>query len=260
VLTAVVVVVAVVAGSGGSALLATDLEVGIGFRAPGATSYTPVQSGTRTQVATTNFSLVVTIENRGADPSTAAVRVQLPAGLTWGAQVGTDPSVCSAPPDVVCPAPADLDAGIRTGWEWHVTADAPGDYVVSASLVSPPASDANPSNNQSSVTLGVQGRTGSGGGSNVVTASKARFTPAKPVAGRRVSVTVLLTPTIKPSSVSCSANAGSLRLKGRGFRAAGKAECRFVPPSAARGKTLRGKLVTAAGGKTFSRGFSARLR
>jgi hypothetical protein len=96
-----------------------------------------------------------------------------------------------------------------------------------------------------------------------VAAGAAKVGPAKPKAGWAVIATVSVaaggTP-VKPTWIRCAGTIGKTKLKGTPRAAAGSAKCTYRTPRSAKGKTLKGVVSLTAGGKSFTRRFSIRLR
>jgi hypothetical protein len=201
--------------------------------------------------AKTPFTLEVAVGNKGPDASHFRVRILLPSGIRLVSGASAE---CTGTTDLTC-ADGTADPGFDGTARATFVADAAGSYTLVARLTELTATDPDPANNETSLTV------------NVVAASRAlvpaRFaiTPAKPVAGRPVVVAFRIVDKtsgayLKPSSASCSVNLGR-----RSARVVGNtATCTLHPPATAHGKILRGTLAANANGTRVARRFSIRLR
>jgi hypothetical protein len=201
--------------------------------------------------AKTPFTLEVSVGNKGPDASHFRVRILLPSGIRL---VSGGSAECTGTTDLTC-ADGNADPGFDGTASATFVADAAGSYTLVGRLTELTASDPNPANNETSLTV------------NVVAASRAlvpvRFAikPAKPVAGRPLVVSFRIVDKtsgayVKPSSATCSVNLGP-----RSARVVGNtAICTLRPPATTHGKILRGTLAANASGTRVARRFSIRLR
>jgi hypothetical protein len=103
-------------------------------------------------------------------------------------------------------------------------------------------------------------------GPGVPIARSLTTTPRFVRAGERVTVRLHVVgddtgATIRSGTVSCAARVGSSRVRVPSGRfVGGRATCSFRVPSGATGKTLRGSISVALGGKTVRRTFTRRFR
>jgi hypothetical protein len=94
-----------------------------------------------------------------------------------------------------------------------------------------------------------------------LSATKPIGTPARPVAGRRFTVSSLITRSdtgeaVTSGPVTCVARTGNTRLRTQGRFRSGRAQFVMVVPRAARAKTLRGTMTIRAAGASVTRAFS----
>jgi hypothetical protein len=147
---------------------------------------------------------------------------------------------------------------VGTGWAWDAVAAAPGEYTI-AVLVDPTDVDPNLTNNQASFTALV----GPAVPTPKTIVRATRFVPAKPKAGRSVSVRV---PVTKGSAgavvagVRCTAAIRGVALRGTAGSARGLARCTFRPPVSAKGRTLAGSVSFVTAGRRVTRKFAVALR
>jgi hypothetical protein len=65
--------------------------------------------------------------------------------------------------------------------------------------------------------------------------------------------------SVKPSKVACAGSIGTAKVTGTPRAAAGSARCTYRTPRTAKGKTLKGSVSFTAGGKRFTKRFTAKL-
>jgi hypothetical protein len=242
---------AVAIASAPAASSSADIRVNVVAGAAGPQAANLPSGGTIT-VPNRQFVLGIGLENDGPDPATVRVSLQLPAGLTWGADRPDPSENCTSTATTADCAPPTLPAtgtSHITGWLWNVTAQAPGSYPVTVSAVSSSAADPDPSNNSATATVVVTQKVAAGG---------VRVSPAAPRAGSVVVASVGVSPGA-PSRPACSATVGSARAPARAHAGAGRVTCTVRTPRSARGKLLRGKLTFAVAGTGVVRRFAVRL-
>ena len=208
-------------------------------------------------------------------PATVAVRFDLPAGVAFGGVDLPDPteSCTGTATSATCTVPLEPIAGRNSGgWGWDLVAAAPGTYVLTAEIVQASDTDPDLSNNRATVTIvasdapssgGGSGGGGSGGGSAAIAASAVKLSPATPKAGSTVVASVRVTKggsPVRPTGIACSATVGKTKVKGGAKSASGVASCLFRTPVGGKGKILAGSVSFAAGGQSFTKRFSAKLR
>jgi hypothetical protein len=252
-----------VAGSAPAAHVSLDLEVRIiassdqnGF------SYSDGQS--HTVNALKFFGGVRVLGISGADMSVATVRIELPSGLSWGADAPIPGQGCTGGQVVVCqsrPVVVNDQAHQDVEWVWDITAASAGSYVIKAEITNTSAPDDNLANNSLAVTVLVAPT--SGGDSNAsVTASTVKLTPLRPKAGSALVAAVGVTAAgapVRPTRIACAGTLAGARLTGTPRASRGSATCIFHPPKSARGKTLRGSISLTAHSKRLTRRFAATL-
>jgi len=263
---------AVLTSASAGPVASADVQVLISARPEGPGGSIPplFANGSTATVARRSFLAGVGVLNAGPDSATVKVRLELPAGLGWGAD-GPDPSEsCTESPTPLCQVTLS-NAGDANGWEWDVVAGTTGSYVVKAEVVESSTPDPNLSDNAVSVTIVMTeaggggsggGSGGGGGGSAAAAASAVKLSPAKPKAGSTVVASVRVTKggsPLRPTRVACSASIGSAKVKGASKAASGLASCLFKTPKSAKGRTLRGSVSFSADGTTFTKPFAAKL-
>jgi hypothetical protein len=211
-------------------------------------------------VKSLRFKVGVNVETVGPDvAANVRVRLHLSEGLHWGADLPDPTENCTSTATTAdCEPGFPLDSNDlnkrATGWGWDVTADAPGDYALSAEVVASSAPDPDTSDNSSRVTVHV---------TRAVSIGSVKISPAKPRAGALVTARVAVTAggdAMTPTSVRCEGKVGGRTVPGRATSSGGRATCSFHPARSARGKTLRGSMTVAAAGATATRTFSVKLR
>ena len=257
-----------VAGSAPSAHVSLDLEVRIiassdqnGF------SYSDGQS--HTVNALKFFGGVRVLGISGADMSVATVRIELPSGLSWGADAPIPGQGCTGGQVVVCqsrPVVVNDQAHQDVEWVWDITAASAGSYVIKAEITNTSAPDDNLANNSAAVTVLVAptsvGGSSGGGTSTSVTASTVKLTPVRPKAGSALVAAVRVTAAggpVRPTRIACAGTLAGARLTGTPRASRGSATCIFHPPKSARGKTLRWSISLTAHSKRLTRRFAATL-
>jgi len=201
--------------------------------------------------AKTPFTLELGVGNTGPDASHFRIRILLPSGIR---AVGGGGLECTGTTDLTC-TDGSVDPGDDGTLGAPFVADAAGSYTLVARLTELTATDPNPANNETSLTVNVVAP------SRALVPARFAIKPAKPVAGRPVVVTFRIVDKtsgayVKPSSASCSVNLGP-----RTARVVGNAAtCTLHPPATAHGRTLRGTLAANANGTRVARRFSIRLR
>lgn len=248
-----------------SAPQAADLRVGIGAvtSEPSQSQPPPIASGQTVTVTSLHFYVYVLLFPDPLNPATVQTKVHvvLSDGLQWGADAPD-------PVDETCtstPTTGDCQLSLRPGqtgdgYYWDVTAAQPGTYTYQAQIVEASDADPNTSNNTSSITIRVTEDTP--GGTGVVSASAAKLTPRKPLAGKTVSAAVQVKAdgaAVKPTSVRCSGSAGGARVKGTPRAVLGRATCVYRTPQKAKGKLFKGAVSLSVGGQSIRKTFSVRL-
>ncbi len=254
-----------------SAPQAVDLRVGIGAvtSEPSQSQPVPIASGQTVTVTSLHFFVYAILF---PDPQNSAtvqtkVHIVLSDGLQWGADAPD-------PVDETCtstPTTGDCQLSLRPGqtsdgYYWSVTAAQPGTYTYQAAIVESSEADPNLSNNTSSLTIRVtdepSGGGGEGGAAPVVSASAAKLTPTKPVAGKAVSAIVQVKrdgAPVTPASVRCTSSIGGVVLKGTPRARLGRAMCVYRTPGSAKGKLFKGAVSLSVGGQRIRKTFAARL-
>jgi hypothetical protein len=206
-------------------------------------------------VATQPFRLVVQVEETEAGPPHRfTVTVTLPPTF----EVVELQAACTTETGLIrCTTP--LTYGTLVGFRPMVRVDAPGSYRISARVEATDAVDADPSNDTAALNVTVA--TAPAG--SAASAGRLRVLPARPVAGKPVTVVLPLTRAgdpVRPTSVSCPGRLGSRAVAGRPVRSSSGAACRWTTTAASRGKRLRGSVVARVDEQTFRRSFSVTLR
>jgi hypothetical protein len=217
-----------------------------------------IQRGGTVDVKRLDFVAGVNIESIGPDPTTTRVRLTLPTGLRWGADLPDAAENCTSTPNSgECSPGFPLDVNDfskrAAGWGWNVIADAPGTYVLNAEVLESSASDPDLSDNKASVTVNVTAP---------LSATAVRLSPTRPVAGSIVSARVGVAAggrPVVPTAVVCSARIGQSKVSGTGRAVTGSAVCRYRTPRRA-GETLRGSVAFSATGQRVIRRFAIKLR
>jgi hypothetical protein len=250
-----------------SAPQAVDLRVGIGAvtSEPSMSEPPPIASGRTVTVTSLHFYVYLLLFPDPLTPATvqAKLRFVLSDGLQWGADA-PDPvaETCTSTPTTgecqLTLRPGQTD----DGYYWDVTAAQPGTYSYQAEIIEASEADPNPSNNTSSITIRVAEGTAGGGGAGVVSTSAAKLSPAKPVAGRTVSAIVQVKTDgepVTPTSVTCTAAIGGVKLKGTPRARLGRAICAYRTPRSAKGKLFKGAVALRVRGQRIRKTYSARL-
>ncbi|HXG77026.1 MAG TPA: hypothetical protein VNJ53_10685 [Gaiellaceae bacterium] len=251
----------------GPAVLALGAVVGLGGTAsarPAADDLATIVFLSRgvgvTQVQGLTVGVVVEVEGSTGVARPVTIRATLPAGLGFGTPPATGDGCVGDPASLTCTKTMVLDAAgtARASWRWDLRASGPGRYVLTVTASSDEA-DPNPGNNTGTLEFEVLVPPAA----STVAAGPARVVPARPRAGRSfaasVSVTVDGRP-VRPGRIVCTATVAGARLRGTPRGTAGLATCTFRTPATAQGKLLRGSLRLTAGGRSFARSFSVRLR
>lgn len=197
------------------------------------------------------FSLRIGVGNSGPDNSHYRLRLLLPAGVRL---VNPGDLGCTGTSDLSCQA-EDAPAGYTSDGRVTVSADAPGSYTFVARVTELTASDANPANNEASLTVTVAARAA------VLAAGALAVKPTKPSAGSRFTVSFRVVDRTTAQAVAataarCRANRGRTRAS----VVAGRATCTITTPPQARGQAVRGVLTAIIGDRRVSKSFSIRLR
>ena len=269
--TAIALAIAGVSQDAFSAPQAADLRIGIGAvtSEPSQSQPPPIASGQTVTVTSLRFFVYAILF---PDPQNSAtvqtkVHIVLSDGLQWGADA-PDPvdETCTSTPTTGDCQLSLLPGQTSDGYYWNVTAAQPGTYTYQASIVESSETDPNLSNNTSSLTIRVtdepSGGGGGGGGAAVVSASAAKVTPTKPVAGKRVSAIVQVKTDgapVTPTSVKCSGSIGAVKLSGTPRARIGRAICVYRTPRGAKGKLFKGAVSLRVRGQGIRKTFSARL-
>ena len=255
-----------------SAPQAADLRVGIGAvtSEPSQSQPPTIASGQTVTVTSLHFFVYAILF---PDPQNSAtvqtkVHIVLSDGLQWGADAPD-------PVDETCtstPTTGDCQMSLRPGqtsdgYYWSVTAAQPRTYTYQAAIVESSEADPNLSNNTSSLTIQVTdepsgGGGGGGGAAPVLSASAAKLTPTKPVAGKAVSAIVQVKrdgAPVTPASVRCTSSISGVVLKGTPRARLGRAMCVYRTPRGAKGKLFKGAVSLSVGGQRIRKTFSARL-
>jgi hypothetical protein len=255
-------VLAVVTGSAPAAHVSLDLEVRI-IASNDQNGFSYGDGQTHTVNALKFFGGVRVLGISGADMSVATVRIELPSGLSWGANAPKPSQGCTGGQVVVCqsrPVVVNDQAHQDVEWVWDITAASPGSYVIKAEITNASAPDDNLANNSAAVTVLVAPTSGST--STSVTASTVKLTPLRPKAGSALVAAVRVTAAgapVRPTRIACAGTLAGARLTGTPRASRGSATCIFHPPKSARGKTLRGSISLTAHSKRLTRRFAAKL-
>lgn len=227
-----------------------------------------------TKTAGLTFSIVTEVEGTTGVVRPVSVRLALPTGLRWGADAPGPADGCSGDATITCAKTMTRDGAgtARASWRWGVVAASTGPYEITGSASSDEP-DPNAANNTSTLRFevtqsttggGSGGGTGSGGsGTTAVSASTVKLSPAKPKAGSTLVAAVRVTrggSPVKPTGITCTATVGKTKVKGGAKSSSGLASCLFKTPKAGRGKAMLGTVSFEAGGQSFTKRFSARLR
>ena len=258
--------VCALASSAGAAPQAVDIHIDV-VVGSSPTTGRPVPNGGTATVTGLRFAAGLDVSLITALPASARVRLTLPDGLTWGADLPDPTESCtSTPSSGECQTPVlePIAGRNAVGWGWNVVAARTGSYVLRAEIVSASEPDPEPANDSASVTVVVTEAPSppppSGGGGAKV--GPVRLAPAKPKAGATVVASLRTTaggnPT-RPERVACSARAGRAKLKGVGRAGNGSATCTYRTPRSAKGELLRGAVSFTAAGGRYTRRFSAKL-
>jgi hypothetical protein len=214
------------------------------------------------------FGINAEIEGSTGVAHPVTLRLVLPAGLRWGKSAPASTDGCIGDASVVCTGPLAPDSAgtVRAAWRWDVVATAPGSYEITGTASSNEP-DPNSANNSSTLQFEVvqptSGGGSGGGGTAAVKAGAVKLAPAKPKAGSRVVASVRVTrggSPVRPSGIACAASVGRAKVKSKGKGTSGFASCIFTTPKTAKRKNLAGSISFRAGGRSFSKRFSTRLR
>ena len=259
---------AAVAGSAPAAHVSLDLEVRI-IASSDQNGFSYSDGQTHTVNALKFFGGVRVLGISGSDMSVATVRIELPSGLSWGADAPIPGQGCTGSQVVVCqsrPVVVNDQAHQDVEWVWDITAASAGSYVIKAEITNTSAPDDNLANNSAAVTVLVAptsvGGSSGGGTSTSVTASTVKLTPVRPKAGSALVAAVRVTAAggpVRPTRIACAGTLAGARLTGTPRASRGSATCIFHPPKSARGKTLRGSISLTAHSKRLTRRFAANL-
>lgn len=181
----------------------------------------------------------------------------MPPGLSWGADAPDPSEDCTSTPSTGDCRPPLLSGPGGLGWVWDVVAAQAGSYQLRAEIVSTSTPDPNTTDNVATVTLVVGPRAASPRATTVA------VVPRRPRAGAVVSArsrVTLADQPLSPTALRCRGRIGRAAIVGTAHPAAGTATCTYRTRRAHRGKTLSGSLEFTAGGTSFTRRFSVRLR
>lgn len=225
--------------------------------------------------ASLNFQIAVQVESTSGVGQEVTIRIGLPEGLHWGdSRSKTAQSSCTGVAPAVCTVTLQgslAGAGYSQFWWWSVVADRYGTYEVTGT-VETTEPDPNLANNTDTLrfeivqptTGGGSGGGGSGGGGvAALRVGTVKLSPAKPKAGSTLVASVRVTrggSSVRPSGIACAASIGKAKVKGKGKGRSGLASCRFKTPKSGKHKKLAGSISFRAGGESFSKRFSTRLR
>src|SRR5947208_1082822 len=155
--------VAVVSSASGASSSA-DIGVNILFvKSPGADP-SVLPNGASFTVTGLAFQAGMSVANDvGPDPATVHVRFELPPGLHWGSDLPDPAENCTStatsgdctPPEL---PPHSNERNLAAAWAWDIVADAPGSYLLRASVVSATTPDPDTSNHVASVALLVESK------------------------------------------------------------------------------------------------------
>jgi hypothetical protein len=249
-------------GSGAAAPTAANLQIGILVGQPPVTRQPPTipNSGTAT-ITGLKFVGGFVVTNLGPDPATVKVQIALPTGLHWGADAPDPGENCTVGETSVCDSALTAQGNSSlAAMGWDVVADSTGSYTLRVQILESSTADPDTSDNASTVTVVVTQPTS---GSAALSASAVKVSPAKPKAGSRVVASVRVTrggSPVKPTGIACAATVGKTKVKGSAKSSSGIASCLFKTPTSGKGKKMLGSVSFKAGGKSFTRRFSAGLR
>jgi hypothetical protein len=201
-------------------------------------------------VAGANFRLGASIVNAGPDPGHFRVNLQLPAGVR---RIGGTLECTGSAPTLTCDEGTASVGDNGTGTASFI-ADAPGTYTFVVYLDRLDATDPVSANNTDTISVTV------GEAAHVLAAGAVTVVPKHPLAGSTVVVSFGVRDTtagtaVRVTAARCRVTPG----KNRARVAGGRATCTIKTP-ARHGALLKGVLSADAGGRTFSRAFSVRLR
>lgn len=264
-LVAAAVALGTASASAGPTAASLQIEILVGL--PPATTQPPsIPNGGSVTVGALNFVAGYLVRNRGPDPATVKVRIELPAGLHWGNDAPDPSEGCTVGETSVCSVPLGTQGNFAlSAWGWDVVADTTGSYTLNVQVIESSTSDPDTSDNASSVTVVVTqpaGGSGGGSGSAAVAASAVKVSPTKPKAGSTVVASVRVTrggSPVKPTRIACAATIGKTRIKGGAKSSSGIASCLFKTPKTGKGKRMVGSVSFRAGGQSFAKRFAARL-
>jgi Domain of unknown function DUF11 len=264
VLGLVTATVALGTASASAAPTAASLQIEILVGPPPATTQPPsIPNGGSATIGGLNFVVGFLVRNRGPDPATVKVRIQLPAGLHWGNDAPDPSEDCTVGETSVCSVSLGTQGNFAfSAWGWDVVADTTGSYTLNAQVIESSTSDPDTSDNASSVTVVVTSPAGGSVPGASVAASAVKVSPAKPKAGSTVVASVRVTKggsPVKPTGIACAATIGKTNVKGGAKSSSGVASCLFKTPKSAKGKRMLGSVFFRAGGQSFKKRFSARL-
>lgn len=199
----------------------------------------------------------------GSDGGPIRVTITIPEGVVWGRRTPATTQGCTLTlRQVVCArevAPASgtnlaADFGI-----WDVVARQAGTHTFEATVETPPT-DVDASNNTTTLTVRTAAAIGG-----------VALRPARPTAGgalvasHRVWLRSGSPATFERAtplgfgSVRCTAAIASARVTATGALRSGVAVCTTRIPKGARGKTLRGTIVTTSGGLVLTKTYSTKV-
>ena len=213
-----------------------------------------ISNGASRTINGLTFSVGLNIFNEGPDAAQRpAYGLDLPAGLHW--QSGqTDPECTFTTGAANCRATGPIAYQDGAVAFWHVTADAPGTYVIKAHVASP-TPDPDISDNSASASLVVEAK---------VLAKAAKVVPKRPKAGSVVRVRVLgITAAgdpIMPTDPACKGSIGRKTLHGAAATKPGSVTCAYRTPRSAKGKRLRGTVSFTAAQTQIQKRFAVKLR
>jgi hypothetical protein len=201
-------------------------------------------------VAGANFSLGASIVNAGPDRGHFRVNVQVPAGVR---RIGGTLECTGSGPTFTCDEGTATVGDNGTGTMSFI-ADAPGTYAFVVYLDRLDAADPVSANNTDTISVTVAEA------AHVFAAGPISIAPRRPLPGSTVVVSFGVRDTTAGAAATitaarCRVTPGRSRARVVG----GRATCTIRTP-ARHGALLKGVLSADAGGGTFSRAFSVRLR
>lgn len=245
------------AGSTGEAVRATgDFEISLNYTGLSSRALPGTSEAQR-------FTIQARLGLLGYDGGPVRVTISLPDSVVWGRRSPTTTQGCTVTGgQVVCVRDVAPPSGTNIAADfglWDVVARRTGTHTFEANVETPPT-DVDASNNATTLTVRTAAAIGGvalrparpTGGGTLVASHPVWIRSGNPASFERAT-------PLGFGSVRCTAAIARDKVKAVGSLRSGTAVCTTRIPTDARGKVLRGTIVTASGGLVLTKTYSTRI-